>query len=123
MQAILKPYILSLTVAAGLGFLSLPARADNTATIQQESNQSTAIVGNGNTSVTQNIQIGTVIQRGNGSFKLPKNNNVILKQQVDQATGISGNGNVVGTQNEQISNVEQVVEHHGKKPKFRLHRK
>lgn len=122
MRSILKPYILGLTVATGLGFLSLPARADNAATLQQEANQSTAIVGDGNVSITNNIQIGTVVQRSNGRLKLPKNN-AIVKQSVNQATGISGNGNVAETYNEQVTHVNQGGKRHSNRPKFRLHRK
>jgi hypothetical protein len=107
MRSILKSSLVGLTVAAGLGFLSLPARADNTAAVEQTSNQSTAIVGDHNVSVTQNIQIGTVIQRGNGRLKLPKNTGIV-RQSVDQATGVVGNGNVVYTENQQITDIRQI---------------
>lgn len=119
----MKSYMLSLTVVAGLGVLSLPARADNAAVVEQEATQSTAIVGNNNVSITQNIQIGTVIQRGNGRLKLPKNN-AILKQRVDQATGISGNGNVVETYNEQVGKIDQSNKRHSNRPnKVRIRHK
>ncbi len=52
-----------LTIAAGIGFVSAPVRAQNAASVDQVSGQYTTQVGSGNSSVNASGQTGIVSQK------------------------------------------------------------
>ncbi len=52
-----------ITIATAFGFVSTPARAQNAASVNQQSGQYTTQVGSGNTSVNANAQTGIISQQ------------------------------------------------------------
>lgn len=103
-----KAGLLSLATAAGFGLMSLPARADNEAVVEQNATQSTAVIGDGNTAATANQQTADILQKSQGRVFGEFNNGAGVRQNVDQATGVSGYGNAVGTDNQQNATITQI---------------
>lgn len=104
-----KAGILGFVTIAGIGLITLPARADNDVIVEQEATQSTAVIGDGNTAATANQQVAEIMQRSRSSRTVRNSSNgASVRQRVDQATGVSGYGNAVGTDNQQTTRILQI---------------
>ncbi|MEE3718152.1 hypothetical protein V2H45_15535 [Tumidithrix elongata RA019] len=97
-----KTYFLSLlTIAASLGFVSLPAYADKNVT--QIINQEINVVGNGNTINQSAVQTNVQTQSNNRKGKPGNLGNTDTYQELNQSADIRGNNNNVRMNAQQVN--------------------
>ena len=99
-----KTYLLPiLSIAASLGFVSLPAYADKIINYNtQVINQTVVIDGNGNT-VNQSAGQATVQTQPNGKGKKSPANATKNSQQINQSAEVYGNNNSVNMNSQQVN--------------------